>query len=384
MLITRVQLENWKNFKAADFVLQKRTFFIGPNASGKSNLLDVFRFLRDVAVDGLESAVDEKRGGVSSIRSLFARRSPAIRVSLELCSWDREPLWEYSLTFNQDSQKTPRVVSELVRRPSGEALLERPNSDDRADDLLLTQTHLEQISANKDFREVADFLKSVRYQHLIPQAVRDPRGFSGRPVANDPYGRDLLNQIATEHQRSRDARLRRIAKVLKRAVPHLEDFEFEMDRSGSPHLVARYENWRPHAARQFESQLSDGTLRFFGLLWSLFEEGGPLLLEEPELSLHPEVVRRLPSLMNAALREVRDMRRKPEAGRRQLLISTHSSEMLQDQSIGPDEVVMLLPADEGTRVDTPDEADRVKLSHGLRASDVLIPKTAPKQLRLEF
>jgi len=49
---TNVQLKNWKNFAFCDVAVGKRAFLFGPNASGKSNFLDVFRFLRDLAASG--------------------------------------------------------------------------------------------------------------------------------------------------------------------------------------------------------------------------------------------------------------------------------------------------------------------------------------------
>ena len=76
MLISRLQLQNWRNFKKIEVDLRDRVFVIGPNASGKSNLLDVFRFLRDVAKPkggGLQRAV-EMRGGMTKVRCLLARR----------------------------------------------------------------------------------------------------------------------------------------------------------------------------------------------------------------------------------------------------------------------------------------------------------------------
>ncbi|MFW5773293.1 MAG: AAA family ATPase, partial [Tangfeifania sp.] len=48
MIISRIKLKNWKNFKEIDVQLRNRIFIVGPNASGKSNFLDVFRFLRDI------------------------------------------------------------------------------------------------------------------------------------------------------------------------------------------------------------------------------------------------------------------------------------------------------------------------------------------------
>ena len=48
MYISEIKIENWKNIKSLEANLGYRTFLIGPNASGKSNFLDIFRFLRDI------------------------------------------------------------------------------------------------------------------------------------------------------------------------------------------------------------------------------------------------------------------------------------------------------------------------------------------------
>src|SRR5262249_56673412 len=91
--------------------------------------------------------------------------------------------------------------------------------------------------------------------------------------------------------------LRRIGEVLKVAVPQLLELQFFRDEAkGTPHLRGRYAHWRPKGAWQTEEQFSDGTLRLLGLLWSVLDGSGPLLLEEPELSLHPDVVRFLPTM----------------------------------------------------------------------------------------
>jgi predicted ATPase len=49
MRITHVSASNWRNFKTLDFPLENRLFVVGPNAAGKSNLLDIFRFVGDIA-----------------------------------------------------------------------------------------------------------------------------------------------------------------------------------------------------------------------------------------------------------------------------------------------------------------------------------------------
>ena len=86
MLITRIKLKNWRNFREVDIPLDARAYLIGANASGKSNLLDVFRFLRSLAQTdggGLQKAIKE-RGGLSKVRSLHARKDPEVRIEVVL------------------------------------------------------------------------------------------------------------------------------------------------------------------------------------------------------------------------------------------------------------------------------------------------------------
>ena len=86
MLISKLKLQNWRNFRKMEVDLRERVFVIGPNASGKSNLLDVFRFLRDVAQPkggGLQRAV-AARGGMTKLRCLLARRDPEVLIEVEL------------------------------------------------------------------------------------------------------------------------------------------------------------------------------------------------------------------------------------------------------------------------------------------------------------
>ena len=87
MLISRLTLKNSRNFQHADDIpLRQRQFIVGPSASGKSNLLYVFRFLRDIAKfdgGGFQKAV-KNRGGVSKMRCLAARRDPEIFIDISL------------------------------------------------------------------------------------------------------------------------------------------------------------------------------------------------------------------------------------------------------------------------------------------------------------
>ena len=367
MRFRRLHLRNWRNFVDIDVELQRRAFLVGANASGKSNLLDVFRFLRDVASSGggFEEAV-RSRGGVSLIRSLAASRDPSIEIRVAV--GDDEDEWEYILRFRQETRGHRRtLVEEEKVWHRGKVIVARPDAADRKDPQRLTQTHLEQITANVEFRDLAEFFSSVSYLHVVPQSIRETGVLPAR--AHDQYGSDLIERIARTPANTRDARLRRILKALKVAVPLLTDLELWRDERGSPHLRGKYENWRARGAWQGEREFSDGTLRLLGLLWSILELGGPLLLEEPEISLHPGVVEHVPQMI---------ARMQLRTGR-QTLISTHSPELLRDGGIGLDEVLVLEPEKDGTRVQTvirnPELRALVEASVPL--DDVVLPETRP-------
>ena len=365
---SHVQLENWKNFRSVDVALSRRVFLVGANASGKSNFLDACRFLHDIAAvgGGFQTAIG-RRGGVSRIRCLAARRYPDVAVSVDLRGTEDSPTWTYELRFTQDNRRRPVISRERVTR-DGVGILVRPNEEDLADRERLFQTHLEQVNANRDFRDVADFLQTVRYLHIVPQLVRDPERSVGRP--NDPFGGDFLEQIAHTSEPVRNSRLRRIREALRVAVPQLQELEMERDDRGTPHLRGLYEHWRPRAGWQTEDQFSDGTLRLLGLLWAILDGSGPLLLEEPELSLHPEVVRYLPQMMARAQRR----------SGRQILLSSHSTDLLLDTGIGLDEVFLLSPGVNGTAVDpaTAFTAIRTLVDGGVSLAEAVIPQTSPE------
>lgn len=369
---TQVRLENWRNFVHADVELAERAFLVGPNASGKSNLLDVFRFLHDlVSVGGGFQEAIRRRSGLRRIRSLAARRSPDVRIEVAIGTESDPRLWTYELRV--EGRDAPRVARERVTH-DGKQLLIRPNKSDRGDESLLSQTYVEQSLASREFRQVVAFFESIRYIHIVPQLVREPERTSSK-TRDDPYGGDFLEQIGRTNRNVQRGRLRRIRQALVVAVPQLEDLEFWRDpNTNAAHLRGRYQHWRAQGAWQTEEQFSDGTLRLIGLLWAALDaKAGPLLLEEPELSLHPDIVRFMPQMFARIQRQ----------SGRQILVSTHSPDLLRDEGIGLNEVLLLEPETEGTAIRPASAfADIVALLQGgLNLADAAVPHTRPKGVR---
>jgi len=376
MRISHVELNSWKNFRKVEVDLPDRVFLVGPNASGKSNFLDALRFLRDLAAPGggLQRAVLE-RGGVSKIRCLAARQDP-VGIKVHLAEGNRTE-WRYEIKFRQQTRgnRLPVLIKEAVWHKN-KLILERPNSDDLADEPRLTQTALEQINLNVAFREMTQFFERIAYLHLVPQLIRSRGDLGGNlGVSSEVYGNNFLERLAKTNDKTLNARLRRIREALTIAVPQLKELSLKRDERGVPHLIGDYEHWRPRAAKQNEEQFSDGTLRLIGLLWSLQEGEGPLLLEEPELSLHSSIVRRLPGLIHR-------IQRARNRQVRQVLISTHSVELLNNPEIGGEEILMLLPSQEGTQVKVAATVPEIRqlMEAGMSAAEAVIPHTEPEDI----
>ncbi len=393
MFISRLKLTNWKNFNTVDISLTERTFIVGPNASGKSNLLDVIRFLRDISREGggLQEGV-RLRGGLSKIRCLSSRAPKTdVEIEIHINENDKDnPVWKYALGLTQKGGGAVKPTRSIIRYEkvwdiNGNLLLDRPDpGKDGQDEELLQYTHLEQPTANSSFRDLADFIKSIDYQHIIPQIIRNPQSFQKSANTEEFYGRDLFEKMSKMNKKVRESQLNKIESALKTAVPNLKNLKLEKDEMGIPHLQAIYEHWRPHGAKQNEEQFSDGTLRLIGLFFSMLNGTEPLLLEEPELSLHSGVVQHLAEIIHFMQK-----RKSVKSGKRQVILSTHSYDLLNNNGITAKEVIIIKPEIEGTTVKNTDTIKEVKqlLDSGFSPAEVVLPYTkAPDvdQLYLPF
>lgn len=373
MFVTNLKLKNWRNFRDIDVPVSDTTFILGANASGKSNLLDVFRFLRDICKTeggGLQKAIAQRKG-LSKLRCLHARNDPEVAIEISLEDSDGVT-WRYVLAFKSEGKGAQRVLisNEEVWRKN-KCLRRRPEEADKKDIARLTQTHLEQIQTNEPFRDIAEFLSTINYLHLVPQLLKFGDEIGGRRLEDDPFGQGFLERLARSTPRVRDSRLRKIRDALQKAVPQFEELEFEKDEvTGRPHLKALYKHHRPRGAWQREDQFSDGTLRLIGLLWSLLEGDSLLLIEEPELSLNPAIVAEIPLMIQQV--------RKSTKRRRQVFITTHSESLLSNPGIDANGVLIIEPGENGSTVRGPSVREMQSVEDGFSIAEIILPVTKPK------
>ncbi|EXU74703.1 AAA family ATPase [Erwinia mallotivora] len=375
MYITHLKIRNWRNFIEIDIPIHECTWLLGPNASGKSNLMDVFRFLRDICKPqggGLQKAISD-RGGIPKLRCLHARRPPEVRIEITLSDNLESPksIWRYILSFGPEGKGAQRTLIKEEQVWHNEIrIINRPDNLDMNDPMRLTQTSMEQIQANSEFREVPDFFSDTTYLHLVPQLLKFGDVMGGKLLEDDPFGQGFLERLAKTTKRIRDSRLKKIENALSIAIPQFKHIRFVQDPiTGRPHLEALYSHHRPNAGWLREEHFSDGTLRLLGLFWSILDGTSLLLLEEPELSLNDSIVRQIPAVL---MRMQRDKKRK-----RQLIISTHSEALLSNLGIDAKGVLILEPKSEGSNIRELNPTETAAITSGFSVAEVVLQKTRP-------
>ncbi len=357
-----------------------RVFIAGPNASGKSNLLDAIRFLRDLIRQGggLQEAVS-LRDSVSKIRCVAARKNSDITIGIIVNNEQDQPEWEYELSFNQTGGGIAELRA-IVKREylknliSNETLIDRPK-DNNESEYQLGFTAIEQATINEKFRTIVEFLSNISYLHLIPQLVRDPKSFIKTTKGEDYYGRDFLERVQMMNKKTSKAYLNRIKKVLTYALPNLEELELKSDEMDVPHFEATFSQWRGKGVKHQEKHFSDGTLRLIDLLWALQDGNKPILLEEPELSLHSAIIMKLPDIIYQLQRK--------KTGKCQVILTTHSYEILNNKGISAEEVLLIeTKGEEGSHIIESAKLPEVKayLLTGNSIGDLIVSRTAPKNI----
>ncbi|MDD7080077.1 MAG: AAA family ATPase [Prevotella sp.] len=374
MYISRIKLYNWKNFRDCEVILAERCFVIGANATGKSNFLDVLRFLRDIVKQGggLQFAVNV-RGGLKKIRCLAARQRTEVCVEVDISeNGKNDPKWKYSLELVNTGGGIQNVTA-LVNREevynyyTKEKILLRDNSFKDDDAETKKYTHLEQPTANAKFREIKDVFQTTEYLNVIPQFVRDADSIMLSSGMEDYYGRNFMRRLALLNEKTRNKYLKIINEVLLTAVPQLENLSFVKDEKGFPHVEAKYHHWRARGSKQNEQMFSDGTIRLIGFLFAMLDGNGIILLEEPETNLHTAIVAAIPEFVAKVQRNKK----------RQVIITTHSYEILSNKGIRAEELVILRPSPEGTIAENAleDKAVSAMLEAGLSAADAAMAET---------
>ncbi|HEX6369543.1 MAG TPA: AAA family ATPase [Longimicrobium sp.] len=371
-LIRRVVIRNYKSIAACDVELGPLTFLVGPNGSGKSNFLDALAFVGDALRNSLDHAIRFRGGLVNVLRRSFPTVPDfGIRVEFQF------PSGTYGyLAFSVGTEANGFVVDHeecfvsyrFLDRVEDTHFYQVSQGSVVASSLamepaaLADRLYLINVSGTPAFRPVYDVLSAMGFYSLNPDAMRDLQP----PHPGEILARDGANlpSILARLSANVPALKSRIEEYLAQVVPGIS--EVGTITLGSRETIGVWQEVGGMGEAFQASSLSDGTLRALGILTALFQgsdaDRGPLLvgIEEPETALHPAAT----AVLIDAMRDAVSMR--------QVLVTSHSPELLDNPLIGDSEILAVVTEDSTTRIGHLDEAGRSVLrDHLFTAGDLL-------------
>lgn len=382
VFIQRVVLRSYKSIASCDIRLQPLTYLVGQNGAGKSNFLDALHFVRDALTGTLDNALSE-RGGLDEVRRRSSGHPNHIGIRLEYRLRDGRTGW-YAFSIGAlasggyEVQNEECVITGVGKGPFFRIAKGQLRDSSEPAFPAVTSDRLALVAASgfTAFRPVFDALTAMGFYNLNPKVMRElQKPQDGRLLK--PVGENIASVIS-HLERVAPERFVAIKEYLQSVVPSvqglerkaigpMETLEFRQDVAGSKHP------WRFLA-----QNMSDGTLRALGILTALLQSNvdySPTLIgiEEPETALHPAAT--------AALREVLVQ----TSGRTQVLVTSHSPDLLDDLSIDADAILAVVSEGGKTKIAPLDEASRQMLrDHLFSAGELLrMSQLAPDRKSIE-
>jgi predicted ATPase len=320
--IHSIRIENYKSIAACDVPLAPITYLVGANGSGKSNFLDAICFIKDIFRHGLPRAV-QARGGFRQILHQNGEGGWQMSFTLRFTSQVEVYPSYYTLKIMGSSSDDYKIVEEVVGFQQTVHSRERYTSSlQDATAFLDTHSFADELFAISDLSDECHLLSLGSFHSFTPEAMRKPQA----PELGEYLRRNgsNLSSVIKRMGQLNPMRKSQIEVCLAQAVPGIVGVEV-IEMAGLETLEFVQDNGRRVAA----SSMSDGTLRLLGTLTALLQSGHLIGLEEPEASLAPSTLAVLSNALKVISQE------------KQILLTTHSSDLLDDPTLSPDALLVV-------------------------------------------
>jgi predicted ATPase len=288
-MINKIQIENFKSIQKMDLELRPINVLIGANGVGKSNFIEFFKLLKSIYDDNLHQYVG-REGGADNLLYGGLKKSYFLDCNIE---FDNLKGYDLMLLYNLKN-----------------------------DDFIVAFEGI-QVNSIRSFSK--EYLKDFKKFHFYDTAKIKQKGNTNDNHFIREQGENLaayLYYLQERHPKT----LKKIEMMVRSVAPFFGGFNLAPDSFNKDFIELEW-NEKDSIKYFNAAHLSDGTLRFMALATLLLQPEPPkvIIIDEPELGLHPFAINKLAGLIKKA------------SAQTQIIISTQSVNLVDNFS--PEDII---------------------------------------------
>jgi predicted ATPase len=350
-MIKRLQIKNYKSLKNLDLELGKRNLLVGPNMSGKSNLIDCLKFLSHICILGVTQAF-LNRGGFREV-AWKGKDKGSISFGLTIeqeRGIEEQKIYQYEISIAGSptglisierehlAVKVGKQVSTLIDLRNGQGKITHLDGSPAFNIADPSRSGLEFSVPGWEGMEAKNYISRWHYYHLSPEIMKQASAAVSQPYLTE-NGQNFSSWLMTL-QTSYPEEFRSIKQVAKDSLLGLEEILSTPTQFATTYLTTR-EKYLDQPINIWH--MSDGEILFLAWLSLIFAPasfGSPLFcVEELENHLHPKLLETLVEVLNQRQRELG-----PQAA--QIIVTTHSPYLVDKMNL--EDLVVFEKSDGGT------------------------------------
>jgi predicted ATPase len=399
-MIKKIRVKNFKSFKDMELSLGKVNILIGANASGKSNFVRIFEFLRDIAKEGLDKAISRDGKYTKNINA----DELSIEIAFDSGSSEEKQKYAIFIKFDENGLGIEHIKEEItlgytVLEPNGQETINEEkefdsgtmifsNNNGVLDAQIISSVHAEipqdTLDNFKLYQNVIDTMKLKKEKLLLESSFSDMLfGKHENPFSEvfiydlDPQlskkaipidwshelaknGENLVNVVLNILQYSEKKRM--FLNLVTYLLPYIEDIE--VDKFTETHFYLRIKEKYSEKHYLPAPLISDGTINALGLIVALYFQESPLIIiEEPDRGFHP-------SLISSVVEMMKDATKYSD---KQIIVTTHNPEMVKHAD--PKDVLLVSRDEKGfSKITRPNRKKDVRtfIENGMRLEELYV------------
>lgn len=294
-MIENIKISNFKSIKNLDLDLKQINVLIGANGVGKSNFISFFKLLKNLQNDTLNTYVAEN-GYMDNLVYFGHEGEPFINGMIKFSEVFGKPSHDYEFRLTPDHRNLAKIPFESSGNvyESQELLSDRYASLNNTDQSILLREDEEVYKIT--IKHFSDFY----VYHFHDTSFHSPLKKTARLHDNVFLREDGSNLPAMLYylQERHPLTVRLIEKTVHSIAPFFEKFILKPDRLNGEYIQLEWQEVG-HDRYQNAHNLSDGTLRFIALTTLMLQPEPPkiIIIDEPELGLHPSAIEKLAGLV---------------------------------------------------------------------------------------